>query len=521
MGSDFSPAITGSNWIAGQPSRMGSDFFHSLDPRTRAPFEVAFCEATSAEVDQAAGAAAAGFQSLRQSSAEFRADLLEGIAATIEELGEVLITTADRETALGPSRLSAELQRTTGQLRLFRQVLREGSYIQKVIDPALPERQPSPRPGLRRMLIPLGPVAVFEAANFPFAFGVAGGDTASALAAGCPVIVKSHPGHPATGELFAQAINHAIARHAFHPGCFSFLLGKSNAVGQELVNHPLIQAIGFTGSQQGGRAIYNAAAARPHPIPVYAEMGSLNPVIILPGALAERAAVLAEQLAASATLGVGQFCTKPGLVFLVDSPMAQAFVKQTQSLLEQKGAGILLNEKVEQQLAMSVAKTLATGQVTCLAGGNPIEAKGFTYPNTLLTTTSVQFRATPALQTEHFGPVILFVYCDSLADLADSLNHLEGTLTASLQAQDHELSSVTKLLPILEQKAGRLVWNGFPTGVEVTAAMQHGGPYPATTAPWTTSVGTKAIDRFLRPVVYQNFPPQLLPMVLRDNESKG
>ncbi len=512
--------INGSNLIAGQESRAGQETFRSVDPRTKEPGDVQFHDATQQEVDRAVQAAAQAFDEARQYSAHERAGFLERVADEIEAAGEQLIQTAGMETALGRPRLTGELARTTGQIRAFAALLREGSYVEAVIDSALPERKPAPRPSIRQMLAPLGPVAVFPAGNFPMAFGVVGGDTASAFAAGCPVVVKAHPGHPATSELYGRALNKAVAAAGFPKGFFSMLQGSRTEVGQALVMHPQIEAVGFTGSLGGGRAIYDAAASRPRPIPVYAEMGSVNPIFILPGAIAARSD-LAGQLVGSVTLGVGQFCTKPGVVFVLDDDRSRAFVEQAGALMEQQESGVLLYEKIEQGLARMVDRTRSKAAVETLAGGAPAPAACYSYPNTALFTRSEDFRADPELQAEHFGPVVLFVMCAGLDDMLETAKTLEGALTASIHAEESELDAAGRLLPVLQSKAGRLLWNGFPTGVEVVYAMQHGGPYPATTAPRTTSVGMKAVDRFLRPVAFQGFPEALLPEALRDGNPLG
>ncbi|MBN1964962.1 MAG: aldehyde dehydrogenase (NADP(+)), partial [Anaerolineae bacterium] len=372
-----------------------------------------------------------------------------------------------------------------------------------------------------RMLFPIGPVGVFSASNFPYAFAVAGGDTASAFAAGCPVIVKGHPGHPATSEWFAHAINRAIARLGFPAGFFSLLQGDQVAVGQGLVTHPGVAAIAFTGSLRAGRAIFDAASQRPTPIPVYAEMGSINPVCILPGALAERGEALAGELVTSVTLGAGQFCTNPGLVLVQDGPAAQEFIAAVTARMDEARPGVLLNANIAQGLQRAVATTLAEPDVTRLAGGEVVSGTPFCYANTVMQTTSAAFRANPAMQQEHFGPVTLFVLCASADDMAATVDALHGNLTATVHASDAEIASAGQLFDRLREKAGRLLWNGFPTGVEVVHAMQHGGPYPATTAPATTSVGMTAIKRFLRPVAFQNMPDALLPDALKDANPRG
>jgi NADP-dependent aldehyde dehydrogenase len=510
--------ITGSNLIAGAPSREGQPTFTSVDPRRRKPVEeFVFHNATPGEVDRAVRAAAEAFEITRHYPAHQLADFLDRVAGEIEALGDELLRVTDLETALGIPRLTGERARTTGQLRSFAALLREGSYVEAIIDTARPDRQPAPRPDLRRMLFPIGPVGVFSASNFPFAFSVAGGDTASAFAAGCPVILKAHPGHPAASELTAQAILRAVEASGFPPGFFSLIQGDQIDVGQTLVQHPQLEAVAFTGSLRGGRAIFDTAARRPRPIPVYAEMGSINPVVILPGAIEARGEALADQLAASVTLGAGQFCTNPGLFLLQDSPAARAFIDSVRQRMDQRETGVLLNANVEQGLVRAVHATLQRSGVQRVTGGTLVEGGGYCYANTVLQTTSAAFRADPDLQIEHFGPVTLFVLCASPADLEACVAVLHGSLTATVHAEAHELDAAARLFDRLREQAGRLLLNGFPTGVEVVYSMQHGGPYPATTASATTSVGMTAIKRFMRPVAFQNIPDALLPDALKSS----
>lgn len=512
--------ISGQNLIAGKPSSEGQQQFQATNPRTKETLPPRFHEATAGEIDRAGRAAMAAFSTMRNYPPEKLADFLERIADEIEAQGE-LLQVADEETALGLPRLRSERGRTTGQLRQFANLLHEGSYVEAIIDTAQPDRQPTPRPTVRRMLFPLGPIAVFSASNFPFAFAVAGGDTASAFAAGCPVVVKGHPSHPATSELFARAINRAVAAEGFPPGAFSLLQGRTVDTGQALVKHPAIAAVGFTGSLAAGRAIFDAAAARPTPIPVYAEMGSVNPIVILPQALVESRDDIAAGLVTSVTLGSGQFCTNPGLVFLLDGPHVQPFVEVVAQKMGAAQPGTLLNEKVEQGLATTVTQTLQEGGVEALTGGQRVDGPGYCYANTVLRTTAAAFRDNPALQKEHFGPVTLFIVAASTDELQEALDNLHGNLTASIYAGTGEEALARDLFQQLREKAGRLIWKGYPTGVEVCHAMQHGGPYPATTAPQTTSVGMMALKRFMRPVAFQALPDALLPPQLQDANPLG
>ncbi|MGQ9851141.1 MAG: aldehyde dehydrogenase (NADP(+)) [Aggregatilineaceae bacterium] len=513
--------ITGHNLIAGQYSNDGALTFRGTDPRRRTADDTVFYEATPDEIDRAVRAAADAFAETRTYPPRRLADFLERVADEIEALGDVLLETADRETALGIPRLTGERARTTGQLRAFAALLREGSYVEAIIDTALPERQPTPRPDIRRMLFPIGPVAVFAASNFPLAFSVAGGDTASAFAAGCPVILKAHPSHPATSELTAEAVNQAVQAQGFPAGFFSLVQGASVDVGQALVRHPAIEAVAFTGSLRGGRALFDTAAARSRPIPVYAEMGSVNPVFFLSGAIRDGSAALADGLVASVTLGAGQFCTNPGLLFVPDTPDGRAFVGVIGERMAAREPGVLLNAQIERGLAGAVAETLSHPGVDCLIGGEPVPGGGYCFANTVLQTTADVFIADPALQSEHFGPVTLVVLCADDRQMLAAVEALHGHLTASIHAAPDDLALAATLADRVRDKVGRIVWNGFPTGVEVVYAMQHGGPYPATTAPATTSVGLTAIKRFLRPVAFQNMPDALLPDALKNANPLG
>lgn len=515
------PTLTGSNYIAGEASSLGTSTFTSVNPRTRQLGDLPFHNATPDEIHRAVTAAVAAFEQTRHYPAARLADFLDRAAYEINALGDELLQTADMETGLGLSRLTGERGRTTGQLQAFAALLREGTYVEAIIDTAQPDRQPAPRPDIRRMLIPIGPVGVFSASNFPFAFAVAGGDTASAWAAGCPVVVKGHPGHPATSELFAHAINRAILALGFPSGWFSLLQGNTIEVGQLLTVHPGLEAIGFTGSLRAGRAIYDSAARRERPIPVYAEMGSVNPVVILPQAIATRAEALAEGLAASATLGSGQFCTNPGLVFLIENDQTESFINLYRDKMAARAPGVLLNEQIERGLEHAVAATQSRPAVHTLTGGLVVEGDAFCYANTVLRTTAADFIADQSLQTEHFGPVTLIVVCQSRAELESAIRALHGNLTATIHAEVAEIDLAEAIFSLLREKVGRLLWNGFPTGVEVVHAQQHGGPYPATTAPATTSVGLTAIRRFQRPVAYQNMPDVLLPDALKNANPLG
>ncbi|MDZ4770506.1 MAG: aldehyde dehydrogenase (NADP(+)) [Chloroflexota bacterium] len=511
--------IAGKNLIAGRWSADGGAQFTSTNPRTRQPIQWQYTDASADEIDQAVTAAVAAFTITRDLPTSARAAFLEQIAVEIEALGDELLEIADTETGLGLPRLRGERARTINQVRAFAVLVREGSFVDAIIDRALPDRTPAPRPDIRRMSFPIGPTAIFTPNNFPLAFGVAGGDTISALAAGCPVIVKGHPSYPATCELIAGAVSRAVESSGLPAGTFSFLQGSAIAVGGALVVHPDLCAVAFTGSYRGGRAIMDAAAARVQPIPVFAEMGSVNPIVLLPGAIAASPDALADGLVTSVTGSGGQLCTKPGLVFMLRENAD--FIETVSAKMGERAASILLNESVENGLRSAVGATQAHSAVTLKAGGAVVESDGYSFANTVMVTSASAFAADAALHREHFGPVVLFVLCESPDELMTTLARLEGNLTATVHATAGELEGTRALFDLLREKAGRLILNGFPTGVEVVAAMVHGGPFPATSAAGTTSVGMTAIRRFLRPVALQNMPDALLPDALKDANPLG
>lgn len=515
-------SLHGLSLIAGRRGAAGGPGFRAFNPAAATSIEPAFHEALPGEVEGALTAAASAFEVYRDASGAARARLLEAIATEIEALGDALLQRAHAETALPLPRLQGERARTCGQLRLFAEVVREGSWVDARIDTALPERQPLPRPDLRRQLRPLGPVVVFGSSNFPLAFSVAGGDTASALAAGCPVIVKAHGAHPGTSELVAGAITRAVAACGLPAGVFSLLHGAGRTIGIALVKHPLTTAVGFTGSHAAGRALFDAASARSHPIPVFAEMSSLNPVFLLPSAVRERGATLATGLLGSVTLGVGQFCTKPGLVFVVRSPETDAFLTALSTAVSGATAGTMLTPGIRDAFVKHRDEILATAGVRSLAAvtsGSGGVAEGL--PG-VATVSAKDFLAQPGLSAlEAFGPFTLVVLAEAADELAACAKVLEGQLTATVHGNADDLAAARPLLSQLEQKAGRVLLNGFPTGVEVSPAMNHGGPYPATSDVRFTSVGTAALLRFARPVCYQGFTETLLPEALRNANPLG
>ena len=491
-----------------------TDSFQGINPATGQLLPGHFNEATTEEVAQACEKAAVAFLEYRKKSGAEKADFLEKIADEIEAIGDELLQRAQAESGLPLPRLTGERGRTTGQLRLFAAYLREGSWVNARIDTALPDRQPLPRPDLRQMLRPLGPVGVFGASNFPLAFSVAGGDTASALAAGCPIVVKGHPAHPGTSKLVGDAILRAVTACSMPDGTFAMVQGRTTAVGMAIVEHPAIKAVGFTGSLRGGKALFDAAARRPEPIPVYAEMGSTNPVFFLPQILKEKGSALAQNYVSSVTLGVGQFCTNPGVAVLQQSADADTFMTEAATAVTASQPATMLTQGIQRAFAEGIGKLTSAEGVQTLGQGTAVESFANGTP-ILLKTTADALLANQALAEEVFGPGSVLVEASGREQLLAVARSLEGHLTATVWGTNEELPDYADLLEILEQKVGRLLINGFPTGVEVSHAMQHGGPYPATSDSRSTSVGTNAILRFARPVCYQNFPDALLPDELK------
>jgi NADP-dependent aldehyde dehydrogenase len=510
-------SITGEIIIGAQFVRTAATYA-ATDPATGEALEPPFFSAGAAEVERACALAWAAFPTYRETSLEDRARFLEAVAENILATGDELIVRAMAETGLPRARLEGERGRTVGQLRLFASVVRQGDWLGLRIDPALPERKPLPRSDLRLRKIPVGPVVVFGASNFPLAFSTAGGDTASALAAGCPVIVKGHRAHPGTGELVGRAIRKAVADCGLPEGVFSLLGGTSRELGTGLVADPRVKAVGFTGSRGGGMALAAVAAARPEPIPVFAEMSSVNPVFLLPAALKARAEALGRGYVGSLTLGAGQFCTNPGLVFAVDGPDLDRFVTAAEAALGANPGAVMLTPGIHAAYEEGVAALETQAGVATRARGCVDEG-----PNrgqaALFETALDAFRNNPMIAHEVFGASSVVIRCPDAASLAAVVPLLEGQLTATLHMDAEDAGIVRELLPHLELKAGRILANGWPTGVEVCHAMVHGGPFPATSDSRTTSVGTLAIDRFLRPVCYQDLPQALLPEALRDGET--
>lgn len=513
--------LKGLSFLGLKRGATGGGTFHAVNPQTGAALDPVFHSASPAEVETAAQLAAEAFETYSRTPGKARAAFLRRCADALDQHKEEIAQRAHLETALALPRLTGEVTRTTGQLRLFAALVEEGSWVQARIDPAMPDRQPMPRVDLRSMLRPLGPVVVFGASNFPLAFSVAGGDTASALAAGCPVIVKAHQAHPGTSELVATLITESVAAEGLPAGTFATLFGPGADVGAALVKHPLVGAVTFTGSLHGGRALMDQCAARPQPIPCFTEMSSGNPVFVLPSALRKGPAELAKNLFGSFTLGAGQFCTKPGIVFMPDAPEGQPFLEELRALVEQSQPFTLLTAGIAQTYERATVARAQQVPVAAKAAVACSTAAPHACNAQIFTVCLDQLLAEPELADEIFGPDTLLVHCETTADYLRAARSLDGHLTATLLGDEDDLAFHRELVQVLEQKAGRLIVNGYPTGVEVTHAMVHGGPYPATSDSRFTSVGTRAIYRFARPVCFQNFPQSLLPPELQDANPLG
>jgi NADP-dependent aldehyde dehydrogenase len=509
----------GVSLIAGRDADQAGTEFRAINPATGSAIDPPFFSATENDVDLAARAAWDAFLLWRKAPARDRARLLRAIADGLDAALPELVARARIETALPEARLQGETKRTSGQCRLFADVIQEGSWVGARIDIAQPSRQPAPRPDIRSMLQPLGPIAVFGASNFPLAYSVMGGDSASALAAGNSIVVKAHPAHPGTSELVARIIVDSIRSTGAPAGVFSMLYDQGFAVGQALVRHPLIQAVGFTGSRNGGRALMDLAAQRPDPIPCFAEMGSTNPVFILPGALRRQGIQIATGLFGSFTLGAGQFCTKPGMVFLPEQQESAPFLAELRRLTGASAAFTLLTPGIAANYTRSIqARSEQSGlsmqQAKSSAGACTVSA-------TLLETEIKNFLDHPDWSQEVFGPTSLVIRYQQRESILRAAEELEGHLTASVWGTDADLAEFADLIAILERKAGRLIFNGFPTGLEVSDAIIHGGPYPSSSDSRFTAVGSRAILRFARPVCYQGFPEAALPDELRNANPLG
>ncbi|SNZ00802.1 aldehyde dehydrogenase (NADP(+)) [Flagellimonas pacifica] len=506
--------LTGKNILGFTQSAKGEVLFYGVNPSTGSQLQTPYYQATQQEIDEAITLAENAFTEYRDKSGKEKAVFLETIAGELASIEQEIVAIGTQETGLPAGRLSGELGRTTGQLRLFASLLRDGSWVDARIDTADPNRTPVPKPDTRQMQIALGPVGVFGASNFPLAFSAAGGDTASAFAAGCTVVVKAHPAHPGTSELVGNAIIKAAKKCGMPNGVFSMVHGASIDVGQAVVRHPFIKAIGFTGSFRGGKSLFDEAARREEPIPVYAEMGSTNPVFVLPGALKENHQALAEGLSGSVQLGVGQFCTNPGLTIVPEQEEGSLFENILKESISDAESATMLTESIQRAYNSGLEKLKAKDAVASVSFGKKGEQQSQGVPE-VLSVSANDFLSDKELEEEVFGPSTLLVRTKDKDEMIKIAKGLNGHLTATVQGTEADLAEYADLLKILERKVGRLLINGFPTGVEVCHSMVHGGPFPATSDARMTSVGTAAITRYTRPICYQNYPDALLPDELK------
>lgn len=507
--------ITGKNYI-GNTLISSEKTFKTFNPKKNEENTTVFYEPSSAKIDKAVALAKEAFYTYKNISGVEKGKFLNAIADEIVALGDILIETYTKESGLPEGRAIGERGRTVGQLRLFANLVTEGSWVEASIDTAQPDRQPLPKVDLRKMMAPIGPVVVFGASNFPLAFSTAGGDTASALASGCPVIVKSHPMHAGTGELVSAAIIKAAEKTGMPNGVFSNLNSSGIEVGVQLTKHEDVKCVVFTGSFKGGKALFDIVNSRPNPIPVFAEMGSINPVVLLPEALQKDPVGLANTLAGSITLGTGQFCTNPGLLLGIKSDALQVFSSELSKKLDDIDAGCMLHPNIKNTFTKLKNEVSSQDNTTVLT--SPITEEEANHAKSqLATVTAKTFLANPTLHQEVFGPFSLLVECESKEELLQVIHTLEGQLTATMIAEDQELSANEDITNVLIEKVGRIIFNNMPTGVEVCPSMQHGGPFPSTTDSRFTSVGTGAIKRFVRPICYQNWPQNLLPEALKNS----
>lgn len=508
--------ISGTNAIGSKSSKQGNKTFKTFNPKENKETEWTFYEASSNEIDEAVALATDAFKVYKDFSGAKKAGFLEAISDEIEAIGDELIDTYCKESGLPDGRARGERGRTMGQLRAFANLLKEGSWVEAVIEKAQPNREPMPKSDIRKMLFPLGPIVVFGASNFPLAFSTAGGDTASALAAGCPVIVKSHPMHAATGELVSSAIIKAAEKTGMPNGVFSNLNSSGIEVGQQLVKHPKVKAVGFTGSINGGTALYKLANERDEPIPVFAEMGSINPVVLLPSALENDGDAWATKYASSITMGAGQFCTNPGLVLGLKGAKLDSFINTLSEEILKLEPTCMLHPNIYAKYQEGKKELSAQKGITITA-----DYKKATNPNTaqpsILKVSGADFLANTKLHKEVFGPFSVVVECENTTELEAILNHLEGQLTGTILGSEEDLASNTAIVDALKGRVGRILFNGVPTGVEVNSSMVHGGPFPASTDARFTSVGTSAIKRWVRPVSFQDWPNKLLPAALQND----
>ncbi len=512
--------ITGKNYIGNQLSAEGNKTYKTFNPQLNIENEHVFIEANTQEINEAVSLASQAFKTYQNVSGEDKALFLNTIADEIEALGDELITTYMSESGLPEGRAKGERGRTMGQLRAFANHVKEGFWVEASIDTSQPERKPVPKVDLRKMLVPLGPIVVFGASNFPLAFSTAGGDTASALAAGCPVIVKSHPMHSGTGELVAIAVLRAAEKTGMPNGVFSNLNSSGIEVGQELVKHPKVKGVGFTGSIRGGRALFDLAAKRSEPIPVFAEMGSVNPVVMLPNALNDKATDWAKTYAGSITLGSGQFCTNPGLLLGIKSDGLITFINTLADEIVKVEPSCMLHPNIIGAYDLNKTKALSQPELNIVADYDT-EVKPNYARQVVSKVNGDTFLENPTLHNEVFGPYSLIVECEDETQLEMVINHLEGQLTGTIIASKDELSRLSNIVLALQDRVGRIIFNGVPTGVEVCPSMQHGGPYPASTDSRFTAVGVDSIKRWARPFSFQDWPNNLLPEALRNENPLG
>ncbi|MDE1205731.1 aldehyde dehydrogenase (NADP(+)) [Tenacibaculum larymnensis] len=507
--------ITGKNYIGNQLSALGSTTYKTFNPELNQENKHIFSEATQEEINQAVNLASKAFEEYRTVSGERKAEFLNAIADEILALDDKLIQTYCSESGLPEGRAKGERGRTVFQLRSFADLVKDGSWVEATIDTAVPNREPNPKSDLRKMNIPLGPVVVFGASNFPLAYSTAGGDTAAALAAGCPVTVKSHPMHAGTGELIASAIIKAAEKTEMPNGVFSNLNSSGIEVGQQLVSHPNIKAVGFTGSIRGGRALLDLAAKREEPIPVFAEMGSINPVIMLPKALQNRAESLASTYANSITLGTGQFCTNPGLILGIKSDSLDSFINSLAHKIVEINPSSMLHPNIIGAYENNKTKALTQEGLTIVAKYE--EKTQPNYASQVVTTVEGKtFLNNPTLHQEVFGPYSIVVQCENEEQLEEIISNLEGQLTGTVISDDNEVVNHPTVIAALQNRVGRIIFNGVPTGVEVCPSMVHGGPYPASTDSRFTAVGVNSIKRWVRPFSYQDWPNHILPQELKN-----
>jgi NADP-dependent aldehyde dehydrogenase len=508
--------ISGENYIGYKNSAQNSKTFTTFNPQLNTPNSWSFHEASEEEIDEACSLAEMAFPIYKQMPGAKKAEFLRTIADEIGGLGDELISVYTQESGLPEGRAIGERGRTMGQLRAFASLLEEGSWVEATIDSAQPNREPQPKVDIRKMLFPLGPIAVFGSSNFPLAFSTAGGDTASVLAAGCPVIVKSHPMHAGTGELVASAIIAAAEKTGMPNGIFSNLNSSGIEVGQRLVLNPKIKGVGFTGSIKGGMALYKLAGEREEPIPVFAEMGSVNPVVVLPSALLENGENWAKQYASSIMLGAGQFCTNPGLILAIKSTSLDSFITDLGKEIGELESSCMLHPNIHENYEKEKQKLSNQGGVNVVAENEKSVSPNYARQK-VLTVNGSNFLKNNKLQREVFGPFSIVVRCEDVNQLEQVISKLDGQLTGTILGTSSELEKYSKIAQALQNKVGRMLFNGVPTGVEVCPSMQHGGPFPASTDSRFTSVGTSAIKRWVRPVTYQNWPEHLLPMELKDD----